>query len=129
MRRREVVEIDNRKYEIQELTVKDIIELTENSQFLNTLKGGAEEQKPSVEMNDLQILREEFTAIMERCCDFTVEDVQKHNLAPSDIRKLYDKWVEVNSDFLAVLKAVGIAELFVEIKNALLTNFLRMLAT
>ena len=133
MRKKTTVTIDNKKYEIKELTVEEIIQLGQSNKFFGTSNSdnGVEENpkndsvKDSVE--DFDMLKSDIEAIMDASCDFKMSDLRK--LAPSEINLLFEAFKEVNSDFFGWLKVLGIAELLDQIRAALLQNFSKMLVT
>jgi len=127
MRLSKTVKIDSKEYTIKELTLNDIIELLQKSNFLNTSGSGVEEQESS-KKDDLTRLKSDLEEMMKRCCDFDIEDLKKQNVAPSEIKQLFDAFKEVNSDFLAGAKALGVTEIFTQLKVAALQNFSSLLA-
>jgi hypothetical protein len=46
---------------------------------------------------------ERVLEILSMCSDVTVEQIE--DMAPSDIRQLWDVWAEVNADFLHLIRA------------------------
>jgi len=126
MRKREVIKIDAREYTIKELTVEEIIELTQGSVFFSdTLKGNEKQKLP--DSDEIGRVKGDLKRVMEKCCDFTPDDLVK--LAPSEINTLYDKFKEVNSDFLSFLKTMGVTEILGNIKELVLNRFLKTLVT
>jgi hypothetical protein len=130
-RNREVVEIDGREFTIKELTVGQIIDLTTNTKFFGgTLQGTGDEgkeQSGEVFAEELALAISDFKILLEYCADFTFEDL--HDLTPSQVRQIYDGFKKANSDFLSTLKALGIAEMLVNIRDAIVERFSLTLAT
>ena len=125
MRKRETVKIDNKEFTIKELTVKDIIRISSESSFLSGAVGGNKNDGALTE--DIGTIIADFDKVLDSCCDFTSEDLKE--LAPSEIRILYDAFKVVNSDFLFSLKALGIAEALENIKDATINGFSKTLVT
>lgn len=144
-RKREVVKIDDKEYTIKELTVGEIIDITQGSVFFSgSLKDdgignegeskSSKSKKSKKDAGKQESLAQEISGIlsdlnrvMETCCDFGTEDIIK--MTPSQIRELYDGFKKVNSDFLSSLKAVGVAEALVSIRDVALNRFSKMLVT
>lgn len=130
MRKRKVVKIDEKEYTIKELSVQDIIDLTSGNSFLSgallkeSSSAGQDTKGGNLNMDGFN---SDVAAIMAKCCDFSIADVKK--MAPSEIRLLYDAFNEVNADFLAILKTLGIADILVHLKEAVLSGFSKQLAT
>ena len=137
---RKTVKIDNAEYQFKELTVEEIIELTTGSQFFSDKLKGAEdkqtdeknegEKKPDLEeslFDFLVPLSGDLKRIVEKSCDFKVEDLKKHT--PSEIKQLYEAFEEVNKSFFDTIKVLGITEALTTIKEVILDNFSRMLVT
>ena len=128
-RRREVVKIDDKEYSIKELTVQDIIDITSGSMFFSgLLSGKSKEENPASNeppLSEIQTILSDIDRVMEKTCDFKVKDL--YHLAPSDIRKLYETFQKVNSDFLLVLEKVGAVELLAGIRDTALNHFSKAL--
>lgn len=125
MKKRETVEINEKQFTISELTVRQIIEIAQNSQTetgLALLTTGE-----NVSLNTIfTIFLEELKAIINLCCDFTIEDLE--DLAPSEIKLLFAAFKEVNADFLLAMGEVGITTALSNIKNQMVVNFSKVLA-
>lgn len=141
-RKREVVKIDDKEYTIKELTVGEIIDITQGSVFFSgPLKGdgvggkdkskekkGKKEEKKSEDLaGEISSIMTDLERVMKTCCDFGPKDMIK--LTPSQIRELYDGFKKVNADFLSSLKALGVAEALVNIRDVALNRFSKMLVT
>jgi len=137
-RKREVVKIDDKEYTIKELTVEEIINISSGSVFFSGLLkddgvGKQDESEKDKKKSDLLdnmdivTIMSDLNRVMETCCDFKSKDLVK--LAPSQIREIYNGFKKVNSDFLSCLKALGVAEAFINIKDAALSRFSKTLAT
>lgn len=125
MKKRETIEINEKQFTISELTVRQIIEIAQNSQTetgLALLTTGE-----NVSLNTIfTIFLEELKAIINLCCDFTIEDLE--DLAPSEIKLLFAAFKEVNADFLLAMGEVGIITALNNIKNQMVVNFSKVLA-
>jgi len=140
-RKREVVKIDEKEYTIKELTVGEIIDITQGSVFFSgplkgdgvgeqdkSKKGDKAKEKKSENLTDeISGIMADFKRVMKTCCDFGPEDLVK--LTPSQIREIYEGFKKVNSDFLSSLKALGVAEALVNIRDVALNRFSKMLVT
>lgn len=133
------IKIGNREFTVQELTVREIINLVSGSVFYREPVGdGGNEADVKTDGEESVVdwsLFKEFSGIgtdLEKmmsisCVDFKLEDLI--DMAPSSIRKVVDAFNEVNNDFLSVLKALGVAEALSEIRDAALSRFSKMLVT
>ena len=125
-----VVKINNKDYTLFELTLQEIIDLTEGSKYF---KGkNKEENKETVESAEnategIMVFVDDFKRVIKTSCDFDPEILL--TFTPSQIKKLYSAFKEINSDFLDFLKALGIMEILTEIKDMALGSFSRMLVT
>ena len=121
MKNSTVVKIDDKEFTIKELSLREIIAFLNESKFL----GGSEaEADKSVEeaillrLNDLPV---DVKYLMEKCCDFTLEDL--YDLHPSEIRKIIDAFKEINKDFLSALEMLGVTEAVKVIRDVALNRF------
>lgn len=139
------VTLNGKDFNLKELTVGEIIELINESTLLsgklNQGNGGGEQnaktgQKAQEGIDDdmfkdlLELstgLNRDLSRMMEKCCDFSISDLKP--LAPSEVKQLVDVFKEMNSDFLGVLKALGLLEVILEIKEATLSSFSKTLVT
>jgi hypothetical protein len=131
MRKSMVVKIDGKEFTIKELTLKEIIELLQESKFIGDSQVGEGEQQTEKSMEEAMILKlqslpGDFDKLLEKSCDFKVEDL--FTLAPSEIKIITDGFKEVNSDFLAALKHLGVTEAIQAIKDVALIRFSKTLA-
>jgi len=122
MKKQITVEIDSKRFTISELTVKQIIDLSSSAKIGNTIAILSENKMVNIFAN----FTEELKIIMEKCCDFNLEDLEK--LAPSEVKQLFEAFKEVNADFLLILREVGILPALVKIKDQMAANFLKALA-
>ena len=118
-----------KEYTIKELTVKQILDLSQTNTFL----GGGSKTKPGLNVpgfsiiNHLVSFKPEVERIMDVSCDFKFEDLIK--LAPSDIKVLYDGFQEVNQTFLDVLEKLGITKILKSLQESFMNGFSEPSAT
>ena len=79
--RTKTIEIDGQKYTVYELTVKQIRQVIEE---IDQLSG------------------DRALEVLAMCSDVTLEAMD--DMAPSNIRQLWDAWSEVNRDFLHLVR-------------------------
>lgn len=121
-------------FTVQELSVQDIIDLSQNNPFFGaslndenkTTENPAVNDSENGFMTELSGFGDSAREIMVKSCDFTIDDLKK--LAPSDIDLIFAEWKEVNSSFLAWLDKVGILSAAGEILQKALSDFSRTLA-
>ena len=111
------VTIGKLKITVNELTVRQILELTD----AKALKG---DDTAELDVNTLKTLAEEHIpkfitgASMEELLDFK----------PSELKELYEKFAEVNTVFFDVARKAGLTEIVEQLKVALQKDFLKLLA-
>ena len=116
MRNTAPVTIDDVKIIVRELTVREIINLTNDK----TLLGGKGELT-------LTALREQADKYLPQFLEgITVE--QMIDMAPSDLEIIYDKFKEVNKTFFGAARTVGLDQLMEQLKLTLQREFLKLLA-
>lgn len=150
------VKLNDREFIIRELTVEEIIKLTNESTLLhgtpeqgNGVEGQKEDGKAQEGEKDSNLntdklaediattlkdmvllttgLTEDIRRMMDISCNFKIEDLKP--LAPSEIKYLVEKFKLVNETFLGVLKGLGLQEVILEVREATLSSFSRTLAT
>lgn len=144
MRKIKTVKIDleegkTKDYIVKELTVKNILELAQNNPFfVDTDKSGqqskksangeeTESKKPDTGLfSELTEFSDGLKRVIEASCDFKLEDLEE--LAPSEIKEIYDGFREVNGTFLKILEKVKLLEAVNKVIDKTLTNFSEMLA-
>lgn len=112
MRREREVEIDNKKIKVFELTVKDILEILGESGEKEGTQGSADQ------IEDLKSLVEKH---LTKATDAKLEDFRE--MAPSDIKTVFDAFKEVNSVFFEMAQRAGLGAILEEVKSALLKDF------
>lgn len=106
------IEINDKKITVYELTVEEIINIGESTKNFNQPELG--EFKSLIEDN----LGKAVTGI-------TMDDLIK--MTPSDIKKIYETFKEVNSTFFEVARSMGLTELLISLKQAVQKDFLKLL--
>lgn len=132
----ETVKIGEREFTVQELTVREIMNLISGSAFISGFpKKEIEENKKEEESSLDWSLFGEFSGIgrdLERimglsCVNFKMEDLME--LTPSSVKKVVEAFKKVNNDFLSSLKALGVAKALKEIREAALSGFSKTFVT
>jgi|GEM_PF-1337651 len=95
MRRTKIVKIDNREITVKELRAKDIRKLLEEMERL---------EKTGDPM-------EKLDELLPLATDLKVRDLEE--LAPSELKVLWEAFREVNADFLALTGRLGIGKALV----------------
>lgn len=125
MKKTKEVLINERKFSVSELTVGQIIEVAQDSTVFNSLANLSPESGNSISIS-FQFISKELTSVMEKCCDFKLEDLKE--LTPSEIKQLLQAFQEVNSDFLELLGEVGILAALKKIQTKIVSDFSNLLA-
>ena len=114
MRKREPIKIDKREITVKELTVREILEI-------------AELKNVTSDNLSIDVFKKEFSNYLPRAVEgVKVEDLL--DMAPSELKEIYDKFKEVNGVFFDVARSVGLGELMDNIKTAIQKDFLKLLA-
>ena len=108
MRKHKTLKIDDREITVKELRVRDIMEAFSGSDNAADFMG------------KLETLLPRFTD------GITPADLQE--MAPSEIKSIYDAFKEVNAVFFALAQEMGLAGAFAEIKEAIKREFSGALA-
>lgn len=124
MKKQITVQIESKRFTISELTVEQIIELSTSTKIGDDFSMLVGEGMPLAKI--FTNFTEELKIILEKSCDFSLEDLKQ--LAPSEIKQLFEAFKEVNADFLLLLREVGVIPALVKIKEQMATNFLKALA-
>ena len=101
MRIRKTVKIDDREYVIRELTVREIINLFQET-IDKASEAGAEKT------TDITFFKEEVERFLKIAVEggFKTEDLM--DMAPSEIDLLFQEFKEVNEVFFRIARSVGI---------------------
>lgn len=125
MKKLKEVIINERKFNVAELTVGQIIEVAQDSTVFNSLANLSPESGNSISIS-FQFISKELSSVMGKCCDFKLEDLKE--LTPSEIKQLLQAFQEVNSDFLELLGEVGIITALKKIQTKVVNDFSNLLA-
>ena len=126
MKKVETIELNEKQYTISELTVKQIIEIAQNGQVERSLALLLTDNKDISLAQIFTTFVNEIKVITEKCCSFSVEDLE--SLAPSEIKEILECFRRVNSDFLSVLREVGIITALSKLKEKMEVDFSNLLA-
>ena len=113
MRQSKNLEIDDKKITVYELTVKEIIEIGERKEV----------KEGKANLNN-------FKDILEHYLPKAVSGVTLDGLIgmpPSDIKKIYEDFKEVNAVFYEAARSMGLDELLNQLKAAVQKDFLKLL--
>lgn len=110
MRKHKTVKIDNREIAIKELRVRDILDIF-NAAGKST--EGAQD--------DLALFMGIFREHLPKVTDVAPEDLLE--LAPSEIKVLLAAFEEVNEDFFGLARRLGIDQILVRLREAILADF------
>jgi hypothetical protein len=122
MRLKKTVEIDDQKYVVRELTIRQIIDL------FNDLKE-PDESSPNTQLGDLGFLKNEADKLLNLAFEgekYSFDDFIE--FAPSEVKELYDAFKEVNSVFFHIAREVGLEQLLTELKTVIKRDFSELLA-
>ena len=115
MRKTETFEIEGyeKKVTVNELTIKQIISLMQQD-----VLGDA----------SLENLRRQFEEILlPMCTNLEMSDLME--MAPSDVKHIWEKFKEINSAFFEVARDAGLLTLVSGIKEAIIADFSRLAAS
>lgn len=115
MRKQEPMKIDNKEITVRELTVREILEVAE-------LKSIASNNELT-----LSLFKKEFGNYLPKAIT-GIEFDELLDLAPSELKEIYDKFLELNSVFFDVARSAGLGELLGQLKAAAQRDFLKLLA-
>lgn len=110
MRKIGTLKIDNREITVKELRVKDLL----------ALLNGVDDQETNV-----QSLMERIEAFLPKAADIQLSEL--YEMAPSEIRQIYEKFKEVNAVFFETARALGLGDFLKKLKASLLQDFSVML--
>jgi len=113
MRNSKPIEIDDKKITVYELTVAEIIEIGNTKAIKDR----------STDLGDFKTILDNY--LPKALSGVTVDDLIK--MAPSDLKKIYDIFREVNATFFDVARSVGLGELLSQLTEAIQKDFLKLL--
>ncbi len=112
MRKTKTIKIDGKEITVKELKIKTIFKLWDNF-FTKDMS--------------LASFREMFGDLLPVMApELKMDDLE--DMAPSEIRFLWDTFREVNADFFAVVRLEGAGQVLAELKKALLSDFANLFA-
>lgn len=108
MRKTKLFKLDDREIIVKELRVRDIMELF----------GGGEETPDMLS---------KLRAALPRCVDgVTLEDLQQ--MAPSEIKTIYEAFREINDVFFGLARQAGLSDVIEAVKQSMREEFSAVLA-
>jgi predicted nucleic acid-binding OB-fold protein len=113
MRKTNTFEIEGyeKSFTVNELTIKEIISLMQE----DTLGGKGDNL-------DLAKLKENFeTRLLPLCSNIKMSDLE--DMAPSELKLVWEKFKEVNSDFFVIARKAGADKILARLKEALIADF------
>lgn len=113
------VTISQKTITVKELTVRDIINLANDKALL-----GAGSKDDGFE---LVALREQADKYLPQFIEGATMD-ELLDMKPSQLKEIYNEFMEVNSTFFAVARSVGLHQILEQLKLALQKDFLKLLA-
>jgi hypothetical protein len=114
MRKRDSLKIDEKEITVKELTVREILEIAD---LKNVDKGDL----------TLDMFKEEFGNFLPKTVEGVTVD-EMLDMAPSELRAIYDKFKEVNAVFFDTAREVGLGTLLEQLRAAIQRDFLKLLA-
>ncbi len=114
MRKTNTFEIEgyDKSFKVKELTIKEIISLMQEE----NLGGGDGDSL------NLAKLKENFeTRLLPLCSNIKMSDLE--DMAPSELKLIWEKFKEVNSDFFEVARNAGAEKILARLKEALIADF------
>lgn len=100
MRKQKIIKIDNKEITVKELTVKDILAMAD-----------------ALEKGDLKAI---VNTDLHRLTDLKIDDLKE--MAPSEIRLVFEAAKEVNADFLSAARKVGLEKIVQETVASIAQN-------
>jgi hypothetical protein len=109
MRLKKTFEIEGyaKKFEVKELTVKEIIDLSKDK---------------AVDNLTVESLKELFqTRLLPLCSNIELDDLLE--MAPSELMTIWQNFEEVNKTFFELARNAGVGETLAELKKAIIADF------
>ena len=110
---------DKKSVTVHELTVKQIIEVIGDDGLAESVDG-------SDAAKDLDAMKALVDKHLPKATDLKIDEMQ--DMAPSDLKRVYKAFSEVNAVFFDVARAAGLETLLAELKAAMQKDFGRLLA-
>lgn len=122
MKQRQIVKIDEKEIALKELSVAELLYLCHRSGWVGDVAG--------IDF-ELQFAKQKSMALPDLILSF-VSDISKEEvivLAPSEIKKLYDSFMEVNKVTFTAAKYFGVDRIIEEMKTELVKVFTSIYST
>jgi hypothetical protein len=116
MKQRKTIKIDEKEITIKELTVDELIYLCSRAGWM----------KMPEKMNSERFNKLKDVPVLDVGVSF-VSDIKKEDcyaFAPSEIRKLYDVFIEVNQEAMNIVKYLGVDKIVEDMKANLMKHFM-----
>jgi hypothetical protein len=116
MKQRKTIKIDEKEITIKELTVDELIYLCSRAGW----------GKMPEKMNSERFDKLKDVSVLDVGVSF-VSDIKKEDcyaLAPSEIRKIYDVFTEVNQEAMNIVKYLGVDKIVEDMKDNLMKHFI-----
>lgn len=126
MRLRKTIKIDETEFVVRELTIREIIDYFQN--LTNKAESETIDEEQTGEATDtFKFFKDEIQVLLNLALEstHTVEDLIK--MAPSELKKLYTTFEEVNEVFFGIAAQMGLQALLKDLKNQIRTEFLEVL--
>lgn len=104
MRNRITVKVDKEEYSVNELTVKEILDISSDAIKENWT---------------LESIKAKLPELLSLVTDAKIDDLI--GMPPSDIKVLYDAFMEVNADFFVLARTMGLTDMLSEMREVLLS--------
>lgn len=104
----------DRSFEVYELTIRMIIDLMQDEKLTSA----------NLTLSDF---REYFgDTVLPAVANITMEDVI--DMAPSDLKDIWDKFKEVNATFFELARQMGLESILEDLRRAIIEDSLKLLA-
>lgn len=117
MKQRKVAKIDDKEITLKELSVKDLLYVCHRTGWVGTISG-IDFEKDFNNYKSMSIVG----VILKLSSDISIKELLV--LAPSEIKKLYDIFVEINEVTFSVAKYLGVGNIMEDVKRDLVSTFL-----
>jgi len=115
MKQRKIIKFGDREIQINELTVKEVL-------FLLS-KIGLVPMKPEYDLTEQFKDKSIYETILSLASDVTTKEIV--GLSPSEVKKLFDVFMEVNQTTLDIAKYMGLEKAFEDTKDQIVNTFIR----
>ena len=115
MKQRKAIKFGDREIEIKELTIKEIL--------FPMAKIGLIPMKPEYDLSEKYKDKSIYETILSLTSDITMEEVI--GFSPSELKKIYDVFAEVNKTTFDVAKYMGLEKAFEGTKDQIVEGLIR----